>query len=466
MIFIGKKNRPREKKKKILLLNIFVPVMIFSLLGGFSAIMPGCTQDPKKGQADLVFWNVYDDSDVFAYLIKKFNKDYPKIKITYYKKPYVDYEADLVNDLAAGRGPDIFAIHNTWLPKHMDKIAPMGAGSIVEATMTTKDFRDTFVDVAAQDFIIQQLDRNGRVASESIYGIPLYVDTLALYWNKDLLNSQDIKQPPKDWHEFNADVEQLTKKDESGNVLLAGASLGTAKNINRATDILTLLMLQTGTQMVDLTKMEATFNQPVKVDNSSLNVGLSSLDFYTNFANPGKKSYTWNDQMGYSIDAFAEGKSAMMISYAYNMKTVKDKQPHLSFGIAPVPQPKDATVEVNFANYWGLSVSAKADANKQKYAWIFIKWLSEQTQDKDYTYMTERPTSRRDLIGNQGSSDLDIFANQALSARSWYEADNLAIDAIFANMIEAVNKGQETSSQALSQAASAVTVLMAKKASQ
>jgi len=50
-----------------------------------------------------------------------------------------------------------------------------------------------------------------------------------------------------------------------------------------------------------------------------------------------------------------------------------------------------------------------------------------------------------------------------LSARSWYEVDNLAIDAIFADMIDSVNSGKSDAAQAVSQAASQVTVLIEKK---
>jgi len=459
------KIKEKLANKKIVL-NIIAPVVVLSLLGSLSAAFPGCKADPTKGKADLQFWGVFDDSDVFAPLIQKFNETYKGVKITYHKETYLDYEKDLVDALAAGRGPDIFMIENTWLPKHIDKIAPIPETSQYsgEDAMIIKEFKDSFVDVAAQDFVWSGTDKDGNALPERIYALPLFVDTLALYWNKDIFNSAVISGPPKNWDEFNQDVEKLTKKDESNNILMSGASLGTVKNINRSSDILMLLMLQTGAEMVDLKGGQAIFDQAVISGGQTFQPGLNSLQFYTNFADPSKKSYTWNNNLDYSIDAFAEGKSAMMINYSFHIQTIKAKQPHLRFGVAPIPQPKDAKIDVSYPNYWGVTVSASADANKQEYAWIFLKWLSQQPQAQQYLDKTMRPTARRDLIDYQQSNlELGVFAKQSLSARSWYQVDNLAIDAIFADMINSVNNGQRDVAQAISQAASQVTILIEKK---
>ena len=444
-------------RKKNIVLGIFVPVLAFSLFGSLNAALFSGCQDPKKGKANLEIWNVYDDSDVFAPLIKAFNKDYPNVKITYHKESQDTYETDLVNALAAGRGPTIFAVQNFWLPKHIDKLAPASSD-----IFTVKEYQDTFVDVAVNDFVASPPSQDqSKVLPEQIYAVPLYVDTLALYWNKDIFNSEGIAQPPANWNEFNDTVSQLTKRDESGNIVRSGAAIGTASNVNRASDILGLLMLQTGAKMVDDKKKNATFDQAVTVGNKTYQPGQSSLEFYTSFANSLKQVYTWNDKMHYSIDAFAEGSAAMMINYSYHIATIEAKDPHLRFAIAPLPQPKDAQVEVNFANYWGLGVSSAASANDQQYAWIFLKWLTDQPQSQTYLEKVNRPTARRDLVSwQENDSQLGVFAKQSLSARSWYQKDNLAIEKIFNNMISGVVSGRQTVSDALHQGDQQVTLLM------
>ena len=57
---------------------------------------------------------------------------------------------------------------------------------------------------------------------------------------------------------------------------------------------------------------------------------------------------------------------------------------------------------------------------------------------------------------------LGVFAVQALSARSWYQADNDAIDQIFADMINDVNVKKLKTREALQAAEAKVTTLMSR----
>jgi len=234
--------------------------------------------------------------------------------------------------------------------------------------------------------------------------------------------------------------------------------MGTAENINRSTDILTLLMLQTGTKMTNDDYTQATFNQKIRLKEQTFSPGQEALRFYTDFSNP-KRVYCWNRQMPYSIDAFYQGKTAMMINYSHHIETIRDKASYFNFGLAPVPQIKDRDFDVNYANYWGLAVSKNSDYPIA--AWKFIVYLTQRENLKKYLEQAKRPAPRRDLIEWQKTDpDLGIFANQALSAQSWHQVDNQAIEKIFADMIKSVVLGEATIEQAINKAADQVTVLM------
>jgi multiple sugar transport system substrate-binding protein len=420
---------------------IFIIVLLFIL--GLATVFFGCRESPGK-KVTLEFWGVFDDSDIYQPLIDDFNREYPNITIKYTKKTYQDYEKDLLETMAAGRGPDIFMLHNTWLPRYQDKIWPVSSKLI-----TLKEFQESFVDVAVDDFVL----------GGDIWAIPLYVDTLALYYNKDIFNTVGIPEPPETWEEFMADVEKLTIRDTRGNIIRAGAAIGTARNVNRSTDILSLLMLQSGTQMVDQEKTKATFDRSVSLEGMTFYPGERALQFYTDFANPLKSVYTWNTRMHYSIDAFYEGQTAMMFNYSYHLPTIRAKSPYLNFAVAPLPQIKTSEVDVNYANYWGLTVSKNSEAAEQ--AWRFIVWLSQKENTKKYLEAAKKPTARRDLIAWQKDDlDLGVFARQALTAHSWYQVDSSAIETILADMIESVVLGEATVKEAINKAAAQVTLLM------
>lgn len=424
---------------------IMIAILVLIVLGGFLAFKFGLKENTSPQKADIVVWSLFDDSSDMQSLFESFNGSFPGIKINYYKKTFANYEKELLNALATGQGPDVFLVHNTWLAKHQDKMEPMQTD-----WMSLRDFSDTFVDVTYNDFV----DLDGK-----IYSLPVWCDTLALLWNKDFFNKENIARPPITWEEFSDDIQKLTIKDENGNILRSGAAIGTARNINRSTDLLALLMLQTGTQMIDPVNGQAVFDRVISHEGQSYKSGEEALRFYTDFADPQKSVYTWNNQKDYSIDAFAEGGVAMIFNYAYNLPTIEAKASHLNFGIAEVPQPANTNTKKNYANYWSFAVS-RTSLQKEA-AWTFVWWLAQKENAQKYLEIFNRPSARRDLIEQQkGDSILGVFASQALSAQSWRQPDSSAVEQIFAEMIEEVNLGKATVEEAVGRAASRVNLLV------
>jgi len=111
--------------KKISVIFSFVLILSMVILSGC-----GCaTTQPNNYEVRLEVWG-FDDSDAMAKVISEYQKRNPRVKEIVYKKITIDtYETELMDALATGNGPDIFLIHNTWLPKHADKLAPAPANT-------------------------------------------------------------------------------------------------------------------------------------------------------------------------------------------------------------------------------------------------------------------------------------------------------------------------------------------------
>jgi ABC-type glycerol-3-phosphate transport system substrate-binding protein len=404
---------------------------------------------PSIEQADLEFWGVFDTRQDFAKAIKSFQQNDQGIKITYKQFSFEDYERALIDALAAGAGPDLIMFHHTWLKEHRNKFAPMPEISSITNLpfIIPTQFKEQFVDVAYDDLVYQ----------DQIYGIPLYVDTLALYYNKDMFNTAGITMPPTDWDDFNDNVELLTKFDNQGNIIQAGAAIGTARNINRSTDILSALMVQNGTRMNNATNTLVTFTRSV----DGKRVGENALEYYTDFANPLKSVYTWNDSQHYSIDAFIQEEVAMMFNYSHQIPIVQKRFERLNFSVAPMPQFSELDTK-NYANYWAIGVSGASDHKDA--AWRFLSYLGSKNGTMEYLNETNRPSARRDIIDVQRNDpQLGVFAVQALSAKSWTQIDNVAVEQIFADMIEDVNFKREDVRRALRAAESSLNTLMSRQ---
>jgi ABC-type glycerol-3-phosphate transport system substrate-binding protein len=80
---------------------------------------------------------------------------------------------------------------------------------------------------------------------------------------------------------------------------------------------------------------------------------------------------------------------------------------------------------INFANYWVEVVSKKSD--KQNEAWDFLQFITQADQAKLYLAKTNRPTALRSLINEQKQNgEIGVFADQVLTAKSWYKGKNVA----------------------------------------
>src|SRR3989339_1703134 len=73
----------------------------------------------------LKYWRVFDGEDGFTEIIAAYRQLHPNVNIEYKKLRYEEYEQALLTGWADDQGPDIFTIHNTWVGKYKERIAPM-----------------------------------------------------------------------------------------------------------------------------------------------------------------------------------------------------------------------------------------------------------------------------------------------------------------------------------------------------
>jgi len=413
-------------------------VKVIGTLLSISLLAAGCGgggSSTAQKQVVLNFWKPFEDTENLQPLIDAYQQKYSNVRIVYTKKNVENYQQDLLNALASGTGPDIFSINNSWLPAYMDKVTPAP-----EKIFIYKDFKDSFVDVVDKDFAVNQ----------KIYGVALSVDSLGLYYNKDILGSAGIATPPKTWNEMAVDIQKIKRSDSRGYFTRSAFAIGTNANVNRAVDVLSLFMLQKGATPYSSDGSRPTFADSVQQSGNYSTPGLDALNFYTSFANPSSVNYNWNSRSDYSIDAFINGRAAMMYSYAYTADTIRQKNPNLNFDVAAVPQPNLDNPSVNFANYWGEVVSKQS--KNVDYAWDFLKFISSKDSLDKYYAKHKQPSSRKDLISLQiQDTDIGEFANANLTAKSFYKPDQEKMDGIFGRMIDNIILNGVSASQALSQ---------------
>lgn len=433
-----------SKNQIIVIGGVGLIVLFFILL--FLGVIPGLKKSNTGGNFGTIgggsetvvnFWGIADSDDnvkAIRAVIEEYQKINKGVRIDF--TPFDDaknYEKTLLNALATGKAPDIIAFHNTWLTKHYDKIIP-----ISETVFPLSALQQLFPQVVEQDFVLRQDEKSFIVA------LPLYIDTLALLYNKDVFDAKAISLPPTTWQTFQNLVPYLREVNLLNQITKPASAIGgSEKNIDNASDLLNLLMMQFGSKMID-DYGKSSFGRE----------GLPALNFYLQFSNPNSPYYTWNENLRYSLNSFSDGSTAMIFDYASRIPLIKAKNPYFNVGIAPMPQFFGAAQDkpINYANYWGLSVSNQS--RQSDLAWNFILFVSANPQTAEiYLQNSKKPPALRSLIQKYiNDPELGVFSRQALTARSWRQPDGNAIKQIFSNMIESILSGKISPKQGLEQA--------------
>lgn len=436
--------QPSQKKssKKIFVILGIILAVIAIVIGGYMFL--GKT---KKTNEPIVlnYWGLWEDPSVIASVITEYESKNPGIKINYKTNQIENYRSRLQGRLLKSgetteEVPDIFRIHNTWIPMFRNELA-----SVPVQSVTTIGLDTDFYNIYKEDLM-----ENGVYKA-----VPLQYDGLVMFSNKELLDSAQVTIP-KSWWGLEMAANKLTVKDANGKISIAGAALGMVDNIDHWSDVLGLMMKQNG---VNLLKNDEANNKKLQ----------DVLTFYTLFKT---KDQVWDASLPDSTTYFANGKLAFYFGPSWRIFNFQQMNPSLKFDVSPMPQlPTLSTSQItaelsdseltniHWGTYWVEGVNNKS--KHQKEAWKFMEYLaSKESLEKMYTAESQIRSfgeiyPRRSMAQQISTNSLiKPFVSNADNASSWYLASSTKDEGVNDEMIkyfgDAVNtivqKGNEPAS--------------------
>lgn len=445
-------------------------ILTVTLTGCFGSEQSNGLSSSSGGndQVTIKIWRSFDSNEVFKEIIDDFEQDNPNVKLEYKLIPTDEYELTVSEALAAGNGPDIWSIRNDWVPRHKDKLIPMPEHLLASELNGATDKSDAdMIQALFSPVVTSDVMQDGRA-----YGLPLYVDTLVVYKNPEVISkaiSELIKADRDDdadflrgnyntWEDLQRAVRLLTKRNGS-NIEQAGIAAGVSSNVSRSEDIVAAMMLQNGTQMLSPEKTNATFHLPVNSNTGQQTYpGTEALKMFASFADPNDANYSWNANMPNDVQAFIDGKTAMFFGYQYHQLLFQQTAPLLQYTTMPLPQVRDTATPVDYASYWVEGVTK--NTSDPNLAWQVVRSLVI-THGGSYRGATGRPAPH---LGSEPITTLDRadrrnpLSFQQATAMSWHKTKRPdRVDTYFRDMIQQVGTKQTSAQNAIEAAARRVS---------
>ncbi|MGG1515980.1 sugar ABC transporter substrate-binding protein [Paenibacillus oryzisoli] len=322
-----------------------------------STAAPKDTSAAKKDKVKLAFWDMHTEAEskFFKDLVDEYNKSQDQVQIEYSTYDQASYTTTkLPTGFASGDGPDIYMIS----PGDFMKFAKSGL---------MKDLTGDFPAGVKEDFLPASLDAvtyNGKIMA-----LPFELETLGLYYNKEMLDKAGVAVP-KTWDELYAAAKKLTTDKVAG--LIIPPDKGPYFNF-----IWYPFLWQQGGNVLNADGTKSTFNTPETA---------KALDFWGSFFKDGLSPKKL--QLGpWEIDNLGNKTAAMQIVGTWAINRIEEKYKDVPIGLAPIPTPAGGKAATD-AGGWKMAVNgqSKHAAEAAKFVmWAFgssdlthaLKWGTE-----------------------------------------------------------------------------------------
>jgi len=369
-----------------------VLTMLFCFLAAGLVFAGGQEDTAKEGPSKVTFWYLWGgvEGEKVEAMIEKFNASQDKYIVEGLSVP--DQQKIQVA-IAAGDGPDVSDTFSSLTASYAKKgiLEPLG-GYIERDGYDLTDFMPSAVDSVSVD--------------GEIYALPISVNLMMLYYNKDLLAAAGFDAPPATDEELVRYADALTKVDASGSISVQGFP-----DFPEVYYVEHMAFSLGG----DYGKPGAlTINTPASqralqmISDYRAKYGLDNI-------------LAFNSSGGYmsAADPFITGRQALRIDGPWFGNHITNTLAvNLNYGVAPVPHSASIAGSEKSGQVQSSTFFIPSNAQNKEGAWAFISWLHEEQQMAELSVGMGWIPARISALGNEVFSDVVNFEAFADLARS------------------------------------------------
>jgi len=281
-------------------------VVAGALAGLTAAVLLGGCQDRREragAPVQLTFWQFWR-TEWIRPLLDQFETEHPGIRVELQQLTWQSGLEKIEAAVAAGTAPDLCELGSTWLPRFA------AAGVLADLTAVAEPI--------TADYLQWEPARHGG----RVYGLPWVVGTRALFLNQNLFRRAglDPARAPVTWEDL---IQAAARIDALGPDIY-GFGLNAGERYVLFKKFMPFAW-GNGGEILTADLKRSVFDSPANVE---------ALVFYQRLAQA-----SLLEKQDVIDRAFMDGRIGMMISGAWNLRTIPEGAPELDFDVAMVPRP-------------------------------------------------------------------------------------------------------------------------------
>jgi ABC-type glycerol-3-phosphate transport system substrate-binding protein len=406
------------------LVVVFIGLIVTSLVFLSAYKKPQKNDGPVVGTVTI--WGVLPREAMAPTLDELIKSDETYARVSYRAIEAANFNDELVNALADGKGPDMILISHEQLAEMRRRIQPISYESF-----PLRDIKNIYID-GAQILTL----------SDGLYAYPIAVDPLVMYWNRDLVTTDGFLEAPTTWEQMvNEYLPTLIRRNPDRSITRSVLAFGEYGNVKNGFGIISMLLMQAGTKgVVDENGRTYRIELNQSTDGSTQALRVVS-DFYTRFSKPTNSLYSWNRSFSSDLDRFISGELVFYFGYASEGPEIERRNPNLNFDIAEVPQGDTATVRRTYGRFYGLAALRSSD-NLAGASTMLLMLGGKDMTEKISKSAAMVPVFRTSVAGGSNDTYGRISYKSATIAYGWLNPRLSKADEIFKTMTEDINENR------------------------
>ena len=324
----------------------------------------GCTV--RDNPNEVRFWALGREGEVLKDMLHDFEKEHPGITVRVQQIPFSAAHEKLLTAHVGNVTPDVAQIGNTWVPEFvaLHALEPLSARVAASSVVNAAGYFTGIWDT--------------NVLSDTVWGIPWYVDTRLMFYRKDLLQRAGWSHPPQTWSDWRRAMEKVQHGDAVGRV--GDAAAWGAFIPTNEWNLPIILGLQSGSTLLREGDSRGAF------EDASFH---RAFEFFVGLYRDRLAPKFGSNDVANLYQEFAKGRFVFYVSGPWQIGEFKRRLPAKMQGkwaTAAMPGPTAGVPGVSLAGGSSLVVFAKS---KQKTAaWQLVEFLSRPEQQVRFYELT------------------------------------------------------------------------------